>query len=74
MSDTTAMTPDKNLKDILTKLQYRDDAKVVEQITAQMRQVQDRMAGIKYKLVGVRRFDSLEKPVLRCPFTNGALR
>lgn len=51
MSDTTAMAPDKNLKDILTKLQYRDDAKVVEQITAQMRQVQDRMAGIKYKLV-----------------------
>lgn len=51
MSDTTAMTPDKNLKDILTKLQYRDDAKVVEQITAQMRQVQDRMAGIKHKLV-----------------------
>lgn len=51
MSDTTAMAPDKNLKDILTKLQYQDDAKVVEQITAQMRQVQDRMAGIKYKLV-----------------------
>lgn len=45
------MPPDKNLKDILTKLQYRDDAKVVEQITAQMRQVQGRMAGIKYKLV-----------------------
>ncbi|HSE57946.1 MAG TPA: Mrp/NBP35 family ATP-binding protein [Nitrospiraceae bacterium] len=51
MSDTTAMTPDKNLKDILTKLQYQDDAKVVEQITAQMRQVQGRMAGIKHKLV-----------------------
>ncbi|MGE3153371.1 MAG: Mrp/NBP35 family ATP-binding protein [Nitrospiraceae bacterium] len=45
------MTPDKNLKDILTKLQYRDDAKVVEQITAQMRQVRGRMAGIKHKLV-----------------------
>jgi ATP-binding protein involved in chromosome partitioning len=35
----------------LTKLQYSDDAKVVEQITAQMRQVQGRMAGIKHKLV-----------------------
>lgn len=51
MNDATTMTPDKNLKDILTKLQYRDDAKVVEQITAQMRQVQGRMAGIKHKLV-----------------------
>jgi ATP-binding protein involved in chromosome partitioning len=51
MSDVTAMTPDKNLKEILTKLQYSDDAKVVEQITAQMRQVQGRMAGIKHKLV-----------------------
>ena len=51
MSDATAMTPDKNLKEILTKLQYSDDAKVVEQITAQMRQVQGRMVGIKHKLV-----------------------
>jgi ATP-binding protein involved in chromosome partitioning len=51
MSDATAMTPEKNLKEILTKLQYSDDAKVVEQITAQMRQVQARMAGIKHKLV-----------------------
>ncbi|MEX5212873.1 MAG: Mrp/NBP35 family ATP-binding protein [Nitrospiraceae bacterium] len=51
MNDAMTMTPDKNLKDILTKLQYRDDAKVVEQITAQMRQVQGRMAGIKHKLV-----------------------
>ena len=45
------MTPDKNLKEILTRLQYSDDAKVVEQITAQMRQVQGRMVGIKHKLV-----------------------
>jgi ATP-binding protein involved in chromosome partitioning len=51
MSEAAAMTPDKNLKEILTKLQYSDDAKVVEQITAQMRQVQGRMVGIKHKLV-----------------------
>lgn len=51
MSDAAAMTPDKNLKEILTKLRYSDDAKVVEQITAQMRQVQGRMVGIKHKLV-----------------------
>ncbi len=42
---------DKDLKAILGKLRYSDDAKVVEQITAQMRQVQARMAGIKHKLV-----------------------
>lgn len=42
---------DKDLKTILSKLRYSDDAKVVEQITAQMRQVQSRMAGIKHKLV-----------------------
>jgi ATP-binding protein involved in chromosome partitioning len=42
---------EKNLKAILGKLQYTDDAKVVQQITAQMKQVQDRMAGIKHKLV-----------------------
>ena len=41
----------KDLKAILTKLQYSDDAKVVQQITAQMKQVQARMAGIKQKLV-----------------------
>jgi len=42
---------DKDLKAILDKLQYTDDAKVVQQITAQMKQVQVRMAGIKHKLV-----------------------
>lgn len=43
--------PDKDLKAILGKLQYSDDAKVVQQITAQMKQVQARMAGIRHKLV-----------------------
>lgn len=42
---------DKDLKSILSKLQYSDDAKVVQQITAQMKQVQARMAGIRHKLV-----------------------
>jgi len=42
---------DKDLKAILGKLQYTDDAKVVQQITEQMRQVQARMAGIQHKLV-----------------------
>src|SRR5436309_11655387 len=42
---------DKDLKTILGKLQYSDDAKVVQQITEQMKQVQARMAGIKHKLV-----------------------
>jgi ATP-binding protein involved in chromosome partitioning len=45
------MTDQKDLKSILGKLQYTDDAKVVQQITVQMRQVQARMAGIKNKLV-----------------------
>lgn len=45
------MAPGKDLKAILGKLQYSDDAKVVQQITEQMKQVQDRMAGIKHKLV-----------------------
>ena len=42
---------DKDLKSILGKLHYTDDAKVVEQITRQTRQVQDRMSGIKQKIV-----------------------
>lgn len=46
-----AHTTGKDLKEILTKLQYSDDAKVVQQITEQTRQVQARMAGIKRKLV-----------------------
>lgn len=45
------MAPEKDLKAILSKLQYSDDAKVVQQITEQMRQVQARMAGIRHKLV-----------------------
>lgn len=42
---------EKDLKAILGKLQYTDDAKVVQQITEQMKQVQARMAGIKHKIV-----------------------
>ncbi|MGH7231692.1 MAG: P-loop NTPase [Nitrospiraceae bacterium] len=45
------MAGEKDLKAILSKLQYADDAKVVQQITEQMRQVQARMAGIQHKLV-----------------------
>src|ERR1700752_2296991 len=42
---------DKDLKAILGKLQYSDDAKVVQQITEQTKSVQARMAGIHHKLV-----------------------
>lgn len=45
------MAPEKDLKAILSKLQYTDDAKVVQQITEQMQQVQARMAGTRHKLV-----------------------
>src|SRR5918999_3244242 len=45
------MADDKDLKAILGRLQYADDAKVVQQITEQMRNVQERMAGIQHKLV-----------------------
>ncbi len=45
------MAAEKDLKAILSKLQYSDDAKVVQQITEQMRQVTARMAGIKNKVV-----------------------
>jgi ATP-binding protein involved in chromosome partitioning len=45
------MADDKDLKAILGRLQYADDAKVVQQITEQMRHVQTRMAGIAHKLV-----------------------
>src|SRR5215467_5280785 len=47
----TRMAPEKDLKTILSRLRYSDDAKVVQQITEQMKQVQVRMAGIKHKLV-----------------------
>ncbi|MGQ0666010.1 MAG: P-loop NTPase [Nitrospiraceae bacterium] len=45
------MAPEKDLKTILGKLKYLDDAKVVQQITEQTKKVHARMAGIKYKLV-----------------------
>src|SRR5919106_4508622 len=45
------MAAERDLKAILGKLQYTDDAKVVQQITDRMRQVQARMAGVKQKLV-----------------------
>src|SRR5574341_1473953 len=41
----------KDLKGILSKLQYTDDAKIVQQITEQTRKVQERLAGIRHKLV-----------------------
>lgn len=41
----------KDLKEILGKLKYTDDAKVIQQITAQTKQVQNRMAGIKNKIL-----------------------
>ena len=44
------MTKSKNLKDILSKLKYEDDAKVVEQISEQTKQLQSRMVGIRRKL------------------------
>lgn len=40
-----------DLQKILRKLRYTDDAKVIEQISAQTKQVQERMAGIKHKIV-----------------------
>lgn len=45
------MTSEKDLKTILSKLSYSDDAKVVQQISDQMHRVQERMSGIKHKLV-----------------------
>lgn len=41
----------KDLKEILGKLKYTDDAKVIQQLTAHTKHVHDRMAGIKHKLV-----------------------
>ncbi|RMH09059.1 MAG: ATP-binding protein [Nitrospirae bacterium] len=46
-----SMAQEKDLKTILSKLRYTDDAKVVQQITEQIQQVQARMAGIRHKLV-----------------------
>lgn len=45
------MTPEKDLKAILGKLRYSDDAKVVHQITEQTKRVHARMAGIRHKLL-----------------------
>lgn len=39
------------LKDILSRLKYSDDAKVVQQITDQMKAVKGRMAAVRHKLV-----------------------
>src|SRR5437870_2122799 len=41
----------KDLKDILGRLKYADDAKVVQQITEQMQAVKGRMAAVHHKLV-----------------------
>ena len=41
----------KDLKDILGRLKYADDAKVVQQITEQMKAVTGRMAAVHHKLV-----------------------
>jgi ATP-binding protein involved in chromosome partitioning len=40
-----------DLKDILGRLKYTDDAKVIEQITAHMKAVKGRMASVRHKLV-----------------------
>ena len=45
------MAVQQDLKSILSKLQYSDDAKVVEQITAQSRVVHARLASIQHKVV-----------------------
>ena len=45
------MAVQQDLKSILSKLQYSDDAKVVEQITEQTRVVHARMANIRHKVV-----------------------
>ena len=41
----------KDLKDILGRLKYADDAKVVQQITEQLKAVKGRMAAVRHKLV-----------------------
>ncbi len=41
---------DKDLKSILGKLEYADDARVAQQIAQQTRQVRDRMSGVTHKL------------------------
>jgi len=41
----------KDLKEILGKLKYTDDAKVIQQLTAHTKHVHDRMSGVKHKIV-----------------------
>src|SRR3989440_11990264 len=45
------MAVEKDLKAILGKLKFSDDAKVLEQISENTKQVHARMAGIRHKLV-----------------------
>jgi len=45
------MAPETDLKTILGKLRYTDDAKVVQQLTEHTRLVNDRMAGVRHKLL-----------------------
>ena len=45
------MAPEQDLRSILDKLDYTDDARVVEQIAAQTKVVKDRLAGIRNKVV-----------------------
>ena len=45
------MAPEQNLRSILDKLDYTDDARVVEQIAAQTQVVKARLAGIRHKVV-----------------------
>src|SRR5438874_13698678 len=45
------MAVEKDLKAILGKLKFSDDAKVLEQISENTKQVHARMAGVRHKLV-----------------------
>ena len=45
------MATTQDLKEILSRLKYADDAKVVQQITEQMKAVKTRMASVRHKLV-----------------------
>jgi hypothetical protein len=45
------MATQQDLKEILRRLRYTDDAKVVQQITEQMKAVKTRMAAVRHKLV-----------------------
>jgi ATP-binding protein involved in chromosome partitioning len=45
------MATQHDLKEILSRLRYTDDAKVVQQITEQMKAVKNRMASVRHKMV-----------------------